>query len=148
VPGGGAYRGFPRVCCRLPEPDVALVRPRADEDATAHPTAEAVLLVVEVSDSTLLTDRRVKRPRYAAAGLPEVWLLDLQHDRLEVSRAPRGERYAVSRAYRPPERLAPLDFPDLELTVAAPLPPGAAERDRERARERRRSRQRGGESER
>jgi Uma2 family endonuclease len=131
-----------------PEPDVALVRPRADEYATAHPTAAAVLLVVEVSDSTLLTDRRVKLPLYAAAGLPEVWLLDLQHDRLEVAREPRGERYAVSRAYRPPERVAPLAFPDLELTVADLLPPGAAEREGERARERRRSRPRGAESER
>jgi len=115
-----------------PEPDVALVRPRADEYATAHPTAAAVLLVVEVSDSTLLTDRRVKLPVYAATGLPEVWVLNLQQDRLEVFREPAGGRYGVSRVYRQTERLAPLAFPRLEVAVADLLPPGVAERERDR----------------
>ena len=127
-----------------PEPDVALVRPRADEYATAHPTAEAVLLVVEVADSTLLTDRRVKLPLYAAAGLPEVWLLNLQQDRLEVSREPEGDRYGLSRIYRHTERIAPLAFPALELAVADLLPPGAAERERERTGERSQGRQEAG----
>ena len=124
-----------------PEPDVALVRPRADEYATAHPPAAAVLLVVEISDSTLLTDRRVKLPLYAAAGLPEVWILNLQQDRLEVYREVAGEQYGVSRSYRHTERIAPLAFPELELAVADLLPPGAAERERERVGERSRSRQ-------
>ena len=131
-----------------PEPDVALVRPRADEYATAHPPAAAVLLVVEVSDRTLLTDRRVKLPTYAAAGIPEVWLLNLQQDRLEVSREPEGDRYGVSRVYRHPERIAPLAFPGLEVAVADLLPPGAAERERERAGERSRGRRPGADSER
>ena len=120
-----------------PEPDVALVRPRADEYTTGHPTAEAVLLVVEVSDSTLLTDRRVKLPLYAAAGLPEVWILNLQQDRLEVYREVAGEQYGVSRIYRHTERIAPLAFPELELAVADLLPPGAAERERAKERSRR-----------
>jgi Uma2 family endonuclease len=129
-----------------PEPDVALVRPRADEYTAGHPTAGAVLLVVEVSDSTLQTDRHVKRPLYAAAGLPEVWLLNLREDRLEVAREPRGDQYAAVRVYRPEERVAPLAFPDLVLAVADLLPPGAVER--ERAREQEAERQRGPEPDR
>jgi len=132
-----------------PEPDVALVRPRADEYATAHPAAAAVLVVVAVADSTLLTDRRVKLPAYAAVGLPEVGLpevglLNLQQDRLEVSREPEGDRYGVSRIYRHPERIAPLAFPELEVAVADLLPPGAAGRERERAGERSRDRRQAG----
>jgi Uma2 family endonuclease len=115
-----------------PEPDVALVRPRADEYTTSHPTAAAVLLVVEVSDSTLTTDRLVKRPLYAAAGLPEVWILNLQDDRLEVGREPRGDQYAAVRVYGPRERVAPLAFPELLIAVTDLLPPGVADRERER----------------
>jgi Uma2 family endonuclease len=127
-----------------PEPDVALVRPQADDYATAHPTAAVVLLVVEVSDSTLATDRHVKLPLYAAAELREAWLLNLQEDVLEVSREPRGDGYAVSRVYRAGERVIPLAFPEVELAVADLLPAGAIERERARAaatpRERRRRR--------
>jgi Uma2 family endonuclease len=127
-----------------PEPDVAVVRPREDEYTTSHPTTAAVLLVVEVSDSTLLTDRKVKVPLYAAAGLPEAWILNLQEDRLEVGREPRGDRYDAVRVYQPEERVAPLAFPELVLAVADLLPPGAAERERARAQEaERRQRERG-----
>lgn len=118
-----------------PEPDVALVRPRADDYHTGHPTAAAVLLVIEVSDSTLTGDRLVKRPLYAAAGLPEAWILNLQADRLEVARGPRGDQYAAVRVYGPGERVAPLAFPELELAVADLLPSGAAERERAREQE-------------
>ena len=82
-----------------------------------------MLLVVAVSDRTLLTDRRVKLPTSPAAGLPEVWLLNLQQDRLEVSREPEGDRYGASRIYRHTERIAPLAFPGLEVAVADLLPP-------------------------
>ena len=115
-----------------PEPDVALVRPRADEYATAHPTAAEVLLVVEVSDSTLTYDRSTKMPLYAAAGIREAWLLNLQARRLEVYREPGRDGYAVSRVHRPGERVAPQAFPDLECGVADLLPPGRRERDRRR----------------
>jgi Uma2 family endonuclease len=71
-----------------PEPDVAITR-RAD--APRIPPPEDVLLVVEVSDSTLATDRGDKMPRYAAAGIPEMWLVNLQREEVEVYRDPRPE---------------------------------------------------------
>ena len=60
-----------------PQPDLALLRPRADYYASGHPTPDEVLLVVEVGDTTAEWDRRHKLPLYAAAGVAEVWLVDL-----------------------------------------------------------------------
>ena len=72
-----------------PEPDVVLIRP----DRTGVPNAEDVLLVVEVADTTLSFDRGIKLPRYAAAGIPEVWIVALEEDHLEVYRKPGPEEY-------------------------------------------------------
>ncbi len=76
-----------------PEPDVVLLRPRTDFYADAHPTASDVLLAVEVSDTSADYDREVKLPLYAQAGLPEVWLIDLQKSRIEVYARPQGDAY-------------------------------------------------------
>ena len=126
-----------------PEPDVALVRPRADEYATGHPTAADVLLVLEISDTTLATDRATKLPLYAAAGVREAWLLNLQEDVLEVHREPGPQGYAWRRVYRAGERVAPEALPQLEVAVEALLPPAGLGRERrgsERATDRGRAR--------
>jgi len=78
-----------------PQPDVALLRFRPDNYASAHPTPEDVLLVLEVADSSLAHDRRTKLPLYAAAGIPESWLLDLEGEALERHTEPSGGRYGV-----------------------------------------------------
>jgi Uma2 family endonuclease len=72
-----------------PQPDLALLRPRADYYKSAHPGPADVLLIVEVAQSSLAYDRDVKLPLYARHGVPEVWLLDLEHDRLIRHRGPR-----------------------------------------------------------
>jgi Uma2 family endonuclease len=71
-----------------PEPDVALLRPRSDHYAQAHPAPADVLLVIEVADTTAMSDRNVKVPLYARAGIPEVWLIDLQQDLIEIYAQP------------------------------------------------------------
>ena len=76
-----------------PEPDLVLLRPRADFYATAHPAAGDVLLAIEVADTSASYDREVKVPLYAQAGIPEVWLIDLQKDRIEVYACPQGNAY-------------------------------------------------------
>ena len=76
-----------------PEPDLVLLRPRADFYATAHPAASDVLLAVEVADTSASYDRTVKVPLYAQAGIPEVWLIDLQERCLEVYAHPQGHAY-------------------------------------------------------
>ena len=76
-----------------PEPDLVLLRPRADFYSTAHPAAGDVLLAIEVADTSASYDREVKVPLYAQAGLPEVWLIDLQEGRIEVFARPQGNAY-------------------------------------------------------
>jgi Uma2 family endonuclease len=108
---------FPREDSEL-QPDVMLLRPREDFYTTGHPQAADVLLLMEVADSTLRLDRRVKIPLYARVGVREVWLVDLTTARLEVHREPLGDRYADVRVLARGERVAPEAFPDLSLDVA------------------------------
>jgi Uma2 family endonuclease len=76
-----------------PLPDIALLRPRADYYRNSHPTPDDVLLLIEVADTSVAYDRDVKLPRYARAGIPEAWLVDLGSRRLTVCRHPVGDAY-------------------------------------------------------
>ena len=101
-----------------PEPDVALVR--AGGPPREVPRVEAALLVVEVADATLHFDRGPKRTRYARAGVPEVWVVDVAGGTVEVARgAISGEgAYAEIRRLGPGAALAVAalaDVPTLSL---------------------------------
>ena len=100
-----------------PQPDVSLLKPRADFYASGHPGPEDVLLVVEVVESSGAYDREVKVPLYARAGIPEVWVVDLAEGRVEVYRKPSAEGYREVRQLGRGERLAPEALPQLELGV-------------------------------
>ena len=76
-----------------PQPDVMLLRPRADDYGTAHPGPEDVLLVIEVAASSLHFDRTTKLPLYARHAVPEVWIVDLVAAAIEVHREPREGAY-------------------------------------------------------
>jgi Uma2 family endonuclease len=104
-----------------PQPDLLLLRPRADDYAAAQPTASDVLLLVEVADSSLEYDRQVKLPLYARANIPEVWVEDLVHDVVEVHRDPGPEGYRSVRLVRRGETIQPLAFPDVDIPVDAIL---------------------------
>jgi Uma2 family endonuclease len=101
----------------LPQPDLALLRPRPDYYRQAGPTPADVFLLVEVSDTTLVYDRDVKLPLYARADIPEVWLIDLPGQRVLVFREPVGGRYRDTLTFRPGERISPQAFPDISLAV-------------------------------
>jgi Uma2 family endonuclease len=77
-----------------PEPDVAVLAPRADFYRSAIPRAGDVFLLIEVSDTSLALDRDVKLPLYARNGIPEYWIADLAANEIEICRAPLGETYA------------------------------------------------------
>lgn len=84
-----------------PQPDLALLRPRPDFYASAHPTAEDILLGVEVADASIEYDRTVKIPLYARAGIVEAWVVDLAAGAVEVYRVPTAQGYRdVGRAGR------------------------------------------------
>lgn len=103
-----------------PEPDLMLLKPRDDFYAEAHPTAADVLLVIEVSDSSVRYDREVKVPLYAAHGMGEIWLIDLEARCVEVHRRPQS----AHRTYGVIERhyegaLAPAALPQVALDATA-----------------------------
>lgn len=100
-----------------PQPDVALLRPRADFYAAFHPSSDAVLLVVEVGETSTAYDRTVKLPIYARVSIPEVWLVDLAEERIEVYRQSASQGYQDVRTFRRGELLAPLALVDLPLAV-------------------------------
>ena len=77
-----------------PEPDLAILRPRADFYTTAHPGPADVLLVIEVADTSLAYDLGTKVPLYARHGIPEVWVIDAATRRTRVFRQPVGGREA------------------------------------------------------
>jgi len=99
-----------------PQPDISLLRPRADFYTTAHPVAADVLLVIEVADTSAALDRRVKIPLYARAGIREVWLVDVAHHRIQICREPTPDGYRQVRDAGPDESIVPEAFPDLTLT--------------------------------
>jgi len=103
------------------QPDVALLCPDPGEYSRRFPTAHDVLLAVEVADSSLDRDRRLKLPLYARHAIPEVWLVALPERRLEVHRQPRGRRYADVGVHGPDDHVAPLCAPDVAVDVGEVL---------------------------
>lgn len=100
-----------------PEPDLVLLRPRADFYAESHPGPADVLLVVEVADASLGFDRRVKAPLYARAGVAEIWIVDLPGQAVEVHRRPSVRGYREVRRFLRGEVLGVLAFPEVSLKV-------------------------------
>jgi Uma2 family endonuclease len=110
-----------------PEPDVAVVAGAYRDYLGAHPSTAA--LVVEVADSSLTVDRRVKGGLYARAGLVEYWIVNLVDGTLEVYRQPQpavesehGWVYRSATTLRPPATVTPLAAPGAVIDVADLLP--------------------------
>ncbi|CDH47694.1 MAG: Uma2 family endonuclease [Candidatus Competibacteraceae bacterium] len=104
-----------------PQPDIALLRWRDDFYRKANPHPEDVLLLIEVSDSTLRYDCDVKVPLYASHGIPEVWLLDIQNRQLEIYRDPINGHYQ-QRDCRQTGKIAPILCPDAVIDLAEVFP--------------------------
>jgi len=106
-----------------PEPDIAVVTGSLANYTQAHPTT--VVLIVEVSDTTLSYDRRRKGSLYARAGIADYWIVNLVDRRLEVYRAPvadanrpYGHRYSSRTDLTPPAAISPLALPQAVIAVA------------------------------
>jgi Uma2 family endonuclease len=127
-------RGRWRVCSHSPlkvsasskpEPDVYVV-PRTRELVEPR---DAVL-VVEVSDSSLVKDRDVKRHFYAAARIPEYWIVDLKREVIEVRTRPVGRDYARLQELGRGDTLGPVGLRGVRIPVADVLPPPRPRRRR------------------
>jgi Uma2 family endonuclease len=100
-----------------PQPDLILLRPPLARYGKLIPGPQDALLVVEVADTSLQYDRLIKLPRYAAARIPEAWVVDLEAGAVEVYRAPSPEGYREARRVERGAEVAPVAFPDLVLAV-------------------------------
>jgi Uma2 family endonuclease len=98
-----------------PQPDVAILRFRADFYENHHPMPPDILLVVEVADTSLRHDVALKAPLYIAGGVPEVWVVDLVTDTVHVTRGNQSTELHAG------DSVSPLAVPDLQLEVAAIL---------------------------
>lgn len=101
----------------VPQPDIVLLRRRLDFRSHA-PNAGDVLLLVEVSDTSLAYDRDVKIPLYAEAGILETWLADLSSDTIFAYRRPSPDGYKEVREVRRGDWISPVAFPDERFRVA------------------------------
>lgn len=131
--GDGYYvrnqAGMPLKLDTDPSPDVVVVPGSIRDYAKIHPAPDTIRLIVEVSDSTLHYDLGGKSHLYAAAGIPEYWVIDVNASQLHVHRepvadeaAPRGFRYDSIRVLNPGDSIAPLAVPDSILLVGDLLP--------------------------
>ncbi len=105
-----------------PQPDVALLTIEGENERTALPKPEEILLLIEVADSTLTYDRDIKGPLYAAAGIREFWLIDLQGDCVELYRDPSPNGYRTKLTRDRPDTIAPEALPDCQLALDTILP--------------------------
>ena len=106
-----------------PQPDVMLLSWRDDFYRDGHPGPDDVLLLIEVSDSSVDFDRNEKLSAYAAAGIPEVWIVNRPDRRIESYADPAGDEYATVRHYGAGESISPQAFPDVVLQVDQIIPP-------------------------
>ncbi|MBA2713786.1 MAG: Uma2 family endonuclease [Rubrobacteraceae bacterium] len=100
-----------------PQPDVAVLRTGERYQAGALPTPEDVLLLIEVSDTSLAYDREVKLPLYASSGIAEVWLVDLKGGIIERYSEPSEEGYRLVRRAGRGETLESAVLPALIVPV-------------------------------
>ncbi|MDX1935211.1 MAG: Uma2 family endonuclease [Capsulimonadales bacterium] len=106
-----------------PEPDcVVLTHPAEYYLAVGTPPASDVRLVIEVADSTLAEDRRIKSRLYAMAGIPEYWIVDITGRQLLVHRVPQNDVYTSVVAVTSTESIACLAAPDAPVRVSSLLP--------------------------
>ena len=101
-----------------PEPDLMLLKWRDDFYRHQAPGADDVLLLIEVSDTSLSYHRNVKLALYARFNIPEVWIANIPARVVEVYTEPVDGEYITSRVHRPGETVAPTAFDDVELPVS------------------------------
>jgi len=101
-----------------PQPDITLLRPRDDFYRDAHPQAADVLLLIEVADTSIWSDRERKIPFYARHGIPEVWLVDVGNKSLESFRDPREGTYRDIRRIAAMDCVEALQLPGVQIDLS------------------------------
>jgi Uma2 family endonuclease len=105
-----------------PQPDLVLLKPRADFYASRHAGPADILLVVEIAASSIEYDREVKARVYAKAGVPEYWLVDLNANIVSGYSLPNDGVFRNLEQHRPGESIAPGLLTSCVISVSALLP--------------------------
>ena len=100
-----------------PQPDFSIVKFRQDFYKDALPEAPDVAIVFEIAETSVTFDKNVKFRRYAAAGIPEAWLVDLPGEKVEVHTQPKENGYGVVRIYERGENAVSETIPSIDLSV-------------------------------
>jgi Uma2 family endonuclease len=101
-----------------PQPDFAVLKPRADDYQSATPAPEDVYLLVEIAETSLKYDRELKAPLYAANGVPELWIVDVGEKVLWIYREPQAGGYARVEKTHQPGKLRLAAAPDIEVDLS------------------------------
>ncbi|HEX8143181.1 MAG TPA: Uma2 family endonuclease [Pyrinomonadaceae bacterium] len=104
-----------------PQPDIAILHWRDDFYRHAHPAPADVLLVIEVADTTVDSDLRIKIPLYAKAGISEAWLINLPAERIETCAEPAGGAYQIIKQIKRGEEARSHAIPELIVSAEAVL---------------------------
>ncbi len=98
-----------------PEPDIVLAKPPRKRYLENHPTPNDILLVMEISDTTLGYDRDNKAIAYSRNGIQQYLLLNLKNETLEDYREPNADGYGAKRTYRSGDVFNLVAFPEIEI---------------------------------
>ncbi len=101
-----------------PQPDLMLLKPNADFYSSRHPVASDVLLLIEVSDSSLAFDQNQKLRLYALHNIPEYWLLNIKDACLEVYRQPHDGVYAEKTTLRAGDKITLSQLTEINIDIA------------------------------
>lgn len=107
-----------------PQPDVTVLRWRSDDYEDSTVQAKDVLVLIEVADSSLQYDRNEKLPRYAAAGIPEVWIVDADENRkvIEQYSVPLAGQYSIKKILKVGDSIVSASLPEvIRLSVVEVL---------------------------
>ena len=99
-----------------PEPDIAIVKLPKSKYFQSHPTPSDIYWLVEISDTTLTYDLTKKQEIYAAAGIPEYWIVDIKDKKLIVFTQPQDSRY-LTKSELTTGTVYPLSFPQVAISV-------------------------------
>jgi Uma2 family endonuclease len=99
------------------DPDFLLLRQKPEAYKQKLPDASDVHLVVEAADSSLRFDKQVKLPVYAAAGIPEYWIVDVERELIVIHRDPVGATYKLVETRQGDDIVSPLGAPEFSFAV-------------------------------
>jgi Uma2 family endonuclease len=113
---------LPQLVVRLsdisePQPDLVLVKPRADFYKKKHPGPADTFLIIEVSESSLRYDLQLKAPLYARHAIPEYWIIDLPGRQVRFFRSPEAGQYTNVTSSATPGVVAPVALPEVQIDL-------------------------------